>query len=928
MPIGCNTVTACDFSSCQVNGGTGISECRYTINTGDACDDATTGINNGYDNLYPVCGAYVCEDNGAGRGLCVDRPFAGVHNLECVSNADDCKVRLCNVDGPTNTYTCDYEIAVGSSCSVVVDPCDVYECDATHTCAMVSSFPPGTVDATAETCAGLSIGAVAAAAITRDDDNACRDNDASPEVTDRFSECNITDQSDLVFSFTDQTDTDLFQLRHRRVTVQAQNAGANGYSEVHDWDPLLYVRSHSQWEASACAGAAGSQYTCNNNCFNGFNPTNMSATACTGLDAVQDSAVTTGPWPLEDFPASNVANYLTTTSTRTNYTWVDSSNAATPPGGEFRLTVTPEDHNNNDCRNTGAYVAAPLIKGQESWKDRFRGTTTGYTNYNFGKSPSNGPTCWGGGAAGAADPKGAFFTVDLEEGNDDMGAGQEPWPHNYKIYLDPANTSNAFNPVLSFWGSGSPDGDNNCLAGLGTQSACYPDGATVAALKPYVTREHVVRSSDATFGAQQRRGWLEVSNYTAGQSGQYELSILRAPRPFANLGQVFRGGTGTACTCASAADDPPNNFRLEGYRLDFLPSNDHATGFIVTATSMGASWLVDPSWAEGSTNGTTYIIKKDELCRGVNCKTWAAGMLPFSMGFAFPYSGEFWSHFCVDTAGRVELGKPQNPASPDAFSGNGYTCRNVYEPNAGSLTEQGTWTIPNDTSWPAALRGSAAEGYAPSIAPLWSAIIPCWNANQSSDVWDLAACRSTVSYSVALCNTLTGPGQACRGPMQCADDPSTWRAGCRTATAVSTSSDGVITSELIQFEGTLARVVTWDGMRRSSSRSSSAPMVASPSRTKCRKRPYITPPPSFGTGSETTMAGSSARAARAPRPAPPPTTIATARSTSMVFIVRWSLTLLRSMGRSSTFYQPATTACRTTTRLRLLTLASNARQVG
>jgi hypothetical protein len=775
-PVGCDVSRLCDYESCQV----GV--CAVVVRVGLACDDATTGVSNGYENLYPVCGAYRCE-SVAGHGVCVERPHVGVQGLECVSDADDCKDRQCNVNSVSNTYSCDYKLAVNDACNLGSgNPCVISQCDATRTCTHVAAWPPASVSTVPETCPGQSLGAIAGAAVTHLNDNACRLDDSAPIFTGRFSECNIANQSDLVFSFTDQTDLTSFQLQHRRVTVKAQDAGASGYSDIHDWDPLIYV------ETGECGDPQFNQYTCNNNCFNGFNATNLPpATACAGLDAVKDSAVTSGPWPLEDYPASNVANYLTTSNTRTNYVWVDSNNAAGPPGGEFRLTVTPENHNNNDCRNTGAYVAAPLIDGQESWKERFRGSTAGYTNYNQGKSPGNGPSCWGGGAAGAADPKGAFFRVDLEQGNDSMGAGQTPWPRNYKLYVDPANTSNAFNPVLSFWGSGLPDGDHNCLAGLGTESACYPDGSSLdpdpviaAALKPYVTREHVVRSSDAEFGAQHRKGWLEVSNYTAGQSGNYELTIVRAPRPFASLGQVFWAGNSAtpsfSCSCTDTPDAGVRDlFKLEGYRLDFVPSNDHATGFIVTAAFVGESWLVNPAWAAGTVSGTTRVLKSDELCRGNACATPTA-VFPYDMSFAFPYSGELWSYFCVDTAGRVELGKREDPDNPDLFSGNGFTCRNIWDrrPNAGSFTETGTWITPNHVSW-GTNNGKPAEGYAPTLAPLWGAIIPCWTANvDSEDKWNQGPCSD-------------GP-DAGTGP-----------------------DDGVITSQIVQFEGTLARVVTWNG---------------------------------------------------------------------------------------------------------------------
>ncbi len=50
------------------------------------------------------------------------------------------------------------------------------------------------------------------------------------------------------------------------------------------------------------------------------------------------------------------------------------------PGGDFELNVIKETHYNNDCKNSAAYLAAPILDNFTSWKERWRGTTN-HANY-------------------------------------------------------------------------------------------------------------------------------------------------------------------------------------------------------------------------------------------------------------------------------------------------------------------------------------------------------------------------------------------------------------------------------------------------------------------------------------------------------------------------------------------------------------------
>jgi hypothetical protein len=157
------------------------------------------------------------------------------------------------------------------------------------------------------------------------------------------------------------------------------------------------------------------------------------------------------------------------------------------------------------------------------------------------------------------------------------------------------------------------------------------------------------------------------------------------------------------------------------------------------------------------------------ICEGTLCAN-PSRTTPFDMQFQFPYSGEFWSKFCIDAAGRIMLAQ----TSTD--------CVNKWDvkPNTDEFlhgADLGTG-IP-DT---------------PSIAPLWGSIVPCNRFEEASCSWT-GFWRSGGDLA---CDT---PAWPCH--LGC--DIKRWRAGNSCA------SPGEIRSRLTAFEGTTAMVVTWGG---------------------------------------------------------------------------------------------------------------------
>lgn len=731
---------ACDDSVSSLGGANSFcntwycnaaGDCINDIQNGRACDSASGGP--GEDNDF--CGTWSCDTDG---DCALDAEPDGTP-CEWAADGDECGLRECQGG------TCaDYNLSVGTECTPTgpEDDCRTYECDADHVCSEADDLFGTGMDTSLENCSGGALGTLTTGApsISEAGDNACADDDLDVLSTDRFSACNYTDYADAVYSFRETTDTD-FQLRHTVVSVAAGDSG--GYSDIHEWDPLIYTRSD-------CSDGS-TQYTCNDDC--DFTQTNMPADECAvGLAlGADDSAVTTGPWPLRDYPDSNETGGMTTIDTYETTVAVDSrlctSDSSCPEGGEFNLNLVLEDHDNDDCRNTASYVAAPKIEGGSYWKERWRGNTTGYANFFEANSVSS-PSCWDGtlGNVGTGDPKAAFFRIDLPEGQADLGDGIL-WNHTYKIYTDHGGIDE-MSTVLGFWGTGNlADGATQCRSAIGTEDLCLGGGE-------YYPRERIIRFDDTDRWDQ---GWVSVSNRNVGESGNYEINIIRAPRPFVSMAKIYAGSPDMGgCACTPPPPNTSNVMDLEGYRLDFLPTNDIVEGYAVLASKPSSGldngWLVDPQSATGK-------IEHQQICSGVGCATNLNSIPQRDLGFALPIGGDFFSNYCINAGGYVSLRRLPTDGC------NTYDTSPTMEKITVDYEDVGGW--------------SGNNGYGPLAAPLWGGIIPCYGANKTCISSGWSGCQ-LYAWDESTCNS---------------------------------SRNGEIFSDLVSFEGTMARVISWDGFQ-------------------------------------------------------------------------------------------------------------------
>jgi hypothetical protein len=189
------------------------------------------------------------------------------------------------------------------------------------------------------------------------------------------------------------------------------------------------------------------------------------------------------------------------------------------------------------------------------------------------------------------------------------------------------------------------------------------------------------------------------------------------------------------------------SFGLAGYRLDFIPINDDVGGYAVRKSYYGDKWLVSGGAPEWD-------------CDGKDCTT-PGDTTPMDIGFQFPFAGDLWPYLCIDAAGRILLAKD--------MSG----CENKWDINPDTLKFH--------------------ETEAPAIAPLWGTIMPCRKIDYPS------------------CGTFGWNGD---GDVECLDGSCSGGVGsCNVWKWAETScnQNGRGRSQFVEFEGTAARVVTWDG---------------------------------------------------------------------------------------------------------------------
>jgi hypothetical protein len=159
--------------------------------------------------------------------------------------------------------------------------------------------------------------------------------------------------------------------------------------------------------------------------------------------------------------------------------------------------------------------------------------------------------------------------------------------------------------------------------------------------------------------------------------------------------------------------------------------------------------------------GNSFLVNGGPpYCHGEDCAA-PGDPTPMDIGFQFPYGGELYSKFCIDAAGRVILAKDDGD------------CQNTYDPHPNSM--------------------EFLESGGPSLAILWGSIAPCRTNRYSS-------CGFLGWNNEEALDCLAGPCLFGLGSCE------VWvwdETECHTK--------GVIRQKFVDFEGTTARVITWDG---------------------------------------------------------------------------------------------------------------------
>ncbi|MFO8074131.1 MAG: hypothetical protein R6V85_19905 [Polyangia bacterium] len=638
----------------------------------------------------------------------------------CQANVDKCAERRCEA-----AYCTGYTLDVGDECftpSGGYDACRYYECSVAHECVDAGpAYVPG-MSWDLETCS-IEAADTVNSPDSVEGDNACSVDHYNPYNGGRFNSCGVSDAGEAVYHFTDYA-TSSYQLRHTSISVSPTDVGS-GYSDNTNWHPLLYTRTTCE--------TASTQYTCE--------PTSSATTA----------TVNTGPWPYRDYPNSNAPNGMQQIYTYDMSVFVDSRPTTDPPGGEFLMDLSREAHNNNYCNNTDSWVSAPFISGGNYWKERWRGNTNGYENTWRNLLGGDGPSCWSGGFAGYSDtdPKAALFRIQLPDGSTEMGTYD--WDHTYKIYTDHAGIGSNLETTLSLWGlSGAPaDDSNGCADDLENQYSCRNGSGTQ---RP---RERIIRSGNAW-----RNGYVAVANYNPGEQGNYELNVIRSPRPYLSMAKIYVGPADTLSGgCCSGGGSHPyeKTMDLEGYRLDFVPTNDTVRGYYVdssvpTSVELSNGWLVNPSTGVGGDKLEHQVIPTCNGSDGNTCRQNRTSRHPKDVGFSVPIAGDFYRYYCINQAGFVALRKDPGVDCP----------RWDAEPDTAKLTR------PYELGPP---------GLAPLLAPLWGNLVPCFRSNR-----------------------------------ECSYDPGWNSCELYQHKNCKSSSGAIITTDLVRFEGTTARVITFNGM--------------------------------------------------------------------------------------------------------------------
>jgi hypothetical protein len=737
--------TTCHGWTCDVSGGAGY--CHEVTHPGDSCNTAHGGPG-GADG---ACYTWTCQTDGS----CVQSTLASQPSpCDPDGDVDNCDQHTCS---GVNCSTLWYP--VGTTCTPLgaISQCRNYACNGSQTCADSGpKYTRPTSSTNLENCTFTDSDddINSTTTVVRDGDLACSVNDVSvynPAGADRFDDCSLDDNYDAIYQLTETTQDGLWQLKHGKISVTAQNVtDPPGYSNLTSWSPYVYVQQ--------TCGTGATQFTCNSSCTNDSDT--GSGSWCSGTSPT----VSSGPWPLEDSPNSSATstNYISTATTHEVAVVVD-SRPITEIGGEYRLVWTPENHSNNKCKNSASFVSSPILDGTAAWRERWRGNNTSYNNITVGATTVGAKLKTAGcydaaSAVSASDPGVAFFRVDLPTAATTMAGDQTSWPQTYKIYSDSYGVSQG-RAAIAEWGTGAlADYSTNCsTTALATLNSC--SGASTD-----YPKELVINASSTW-----RQGWITVTNQSGGtQDVNYELNVLRVPRAFLGIVQIFAGDPstvdfGSGCGCDGVTHGFTTTFNYGGKRFDFVPTNSEIAGYATVVSdpaSLQNTWLVDP---DNCTAPYTCIETSTTLCSGTaggagveECYKVDYGASAKSMGFDFPLGGATYGRYCIDPAGRIDL------------KTNTETCGDNYydeAPNVRKLTMDSI--------------------YAPAIAPLWGSLVPCWRT------------------SGLQCLADDGWGNC----LVYGWDPS-------SSSCASKSYAGSVKTKLIRFEGTTARVVTWQGFDR------------------------------------------------------------------------------------------------------------------
>ncbi len=650
----------CSSSAC--GGGTEAGDCVLTTDVYlDApCWDTAAMAASTYPSPPDPCVLAYCD----GSGTCIPDQFL---DGDCTPPSALCELWTCQYNNTTYTTTlfCEQQVS-----AVSPDP-DLERC-----------YDPMT--------AAQEMGVIGYTEQTVLDSNECAVDDYDADITGIFSACDGylagTNNADYVYNFDVSVNPTLYQLEH--VAANLNRDGSTG------WDPYLHARENCENVTTD----TGEQISCNNNQFwnNTYYP-DYGGYYSGAPAEFWSASVTVGPWPLRDRTDYNdtfgVDDGIVTEGDWSAQLIVDTWNYSNPmPGGDFELNVIKETHYNNDCKNSAAYLAAPILDNFTSWKERWRGTTN-HANY-VNRNGTGDDTDCGTGTQDANNPTSAYYRVVMEKliqadwNMDQSGVSglqweSVDWGSLYKVSIDPALDPAHLDAALTLWNGSA--GKKPCNIKSNMAHKC---GGISGGLQGLVVMD----------GTGSPRKWLEVSNHVTDAKGDYELQTTRVPREFFGFKEVF-AGTSTGCAgSTSPGFGASADWALGGTRLDFIPTNDRLNGYMVkveTSPALDNGWLVDPSGSGVA-----------EVCRGVGCITPGSGQVrDFPPNFNFPFSGQILTHYRIDAGGRIDFG------------------------NVGMAS--GVWDFS-----PNSQKSNSNTGYNPYIAPMWGKIIPCMCSNTKQyELW-------------------------------------------------------------------------------------------------------------------------------------------------------------------------------------------------